>query len=86
MSAKRNTIKTLYIFEWMYAKLNGMPTYPCKELAFVPAPAGKVLWGARSKEEWESAYDRWLGRWTGGGIYRLKELAEIRPGSYCFLR
>jgi len=33
----------LYCFEWVYARLNALPTYPCFEIGFIPAPAGKVL-------------------------------------------
>lgn len=39
-----------------------------------------MLWEARTREEWERAYDRWLGRWSKGGFYKLEELAEVRPG------
>jgi hypothetical protein len=80
ISAKRRTLMSLYCFEWIYAMLNGLPTYPCTELGFMPAPAGKLLWGARTKGDWEGAYDRWLGRWTGGGGYLMEEMMAIKPG------
>ncbi|TVY82911.1 hypothetical protein LSUE1_G001894 [Lachnellula suecica] len=80
VNVKRRTLMSLYCFEWMYAKLNSLPSYPCTEIGFIPAPAGKILWGARTRNEWESGYDRWLGRWTVGGFYRLGELAEVQPG------
>lgn len=70
----------LYCFEWMYARLNALPTYPCTEIGFMPGPAGKSTWGARSRDEWECAYGRWLGRWAEGGFYTIKELANVRPG------
>ena len=46
----------------------------------MPAPAGKVLWTARTQQEWEGAYDRWLGRWAGQSIYKMQELIQINPG------
>jgi hypothetical protein len=66
--------------------LNGLPTFPCPELGFMPAPAGKVLWNAKTLGEWESAYDRWLGRWAGMGIYSMQELTDVKPGPELDLR
>jgi len=76
----------LYGFEWMYSLLNGLPTFPCTELGELPAPAGKVLWNATRREEWESAYDRWLGRWAGMGPYTLRESSFLAPGPELDLR
>ena len=77
---------SLYCFEWMYAMLHDIPTFPCTELRFMPSPAGKILWNARKKEEWEGAYDRWLGRWAGIGILTLDDLTKIQPGPELDLR
>jgi hypothetical protein len=52
----------------------------------MPAPAGKVLWNAKTVEEWESAYDRWLGHWAEMGIYSMQELTEVKPGPELDLR
>jgi hypothetical protein len=86
VNAKRRTLMSLYCFEWAYSMLNGLPTYKCTEIGFTFAPTAKVLWNARTKEEWEIEFDRWLGRWTGGGGYLVKELAGIRPGPEIDLR
>jgi hypothetical protein len=43
----------------------------------MPAPAGKVLWNAKTVEEWESAYDRWLGHWAEMGIIACKNLPKL---------
>lgn len=80
VGCKRRTIMALYCFEWIYAMLYGLPTFPCTDLGFIPSPAGKVLWNARTKEEWEAAYDRWLGRWAGVDVHTLEDLAKIQPG------
>lgn len=58
---------------------NGFSNFPCAEMDFVPAPAGKVLWSIATQEKWEIAYDRWLGRWAGIGIYTLGDLQSGLP-------
>ena len=48
----------------------------------MPAPAGKVLWQAQSKEEWEAKYTAWMARWWGdGGPYMMGELMRRRGRS-----
>jgi hypothetical protein len=80
-NCRRRALMAMYSFEGIYHTLNKLPTYPCTELGFVPAPAGKVLWNARTQDEWESAYDRWLGHWAGIEPLLMGDLAEIQPGT-----
>ena len=76
----------LYCFEWITATLIDSSAFPCAEIDFLPAPTGKVLWGCATQEKWESAYDRWLGRWAGMGQYTIGELTHIHPGGQLDLR
>jgi hypothetical protein len=85
-NCRRRTLMVLYCFEWIYSMLNNLPTFPCTELGFMPAPAGKLLWDARTREEWERTYDQWLGRWAGMGAYKMRELQDIKPGPELDLR
>jgi hypothetical protein len=77
---KRRTFVCLNLFNWINAMHNGFSNFPCAEVDFVPAPAGKVLWRIATREKWEIAYDRWLGRWAGMGIYTLGDLQRVLPG------
>ena len=70
----------LNLFTWINAIHNGFSTFPCADMDFVPAPAGKVLWSIATEEKWEIAYDRWLGRWAGMGIYTLGDLQGALRG------
>jgi hypothetical protein len=56
VSAKRRTILALYYFDCLFNRMNSLPTFPCHELKFMPAPTGKALWSAKDEESWESAY------------------------------
>lgn len=60
--------------------LNKLPTFPCTELGFMPAVSSKALWDARTNDEWEITYNRWLSRWTVGGGYLMRELMAVQPG------
>jgi hypothetical protein len=65
---------------------NGFTAFPCADVDFMPAPAGKVLWNATSREKWEVAYDRWLGRWAGLSIYSVGDLQRVYRGPDLDLR
>ena len=45
----------------------------------MPAPAGKALWQAQSREEWEARYTAWMARWEGRP-YMMGELMRRRGG------
>ncbi|VUC35716.1 unnamed protein product [Clonostachys rosea] len=86
VSCKRRSLISFYCFEWMNAMLNNFAHFPCNVAEFMPAPAGKVLWEITEQEKWEVAYDRWLGRWAGLGVYTLGDLDSIAPGPTLDLR
>jgi hypothetical protein len=77
---RRRTLMALYCFEGMYHTLNNLPTFPCTELGFLLAPAGKVLWGARTQDEWGRAYNRWLGHWAGVDPFIVQNIKDIQGG------
>jgi len=81
ISCRRKTLMALYCFEGIYHTLNNLPTFPCTELGFLPAPAGKMLWNAKTQQDWERAYDRWLGHWAGIDMFIMNDLAVIQPGA-----
>jgi hypothetical protein len=80
VSAKRRTILTLYCFDCVFTTAKGLPTFPCDELTSMPAPAGKILWQAQSREQWERAYDQWLVRWSSGTFLVGDLMRKSQPG------
>jgi hypothetical protein len=77
--SKRRALLLFYAFEWINAKVNNFAELTCGTPGVLPAPSSKVLWTAANKQEWEVAYDRWLGRWAGQKPYSLRELFEQTP-------
>jgi hypothetical protein len=80
VTAKRRAVFSLYLLHWSYAVYHRVDSFACSHLGFMPAPAPKFLWQAKTREEWEELYDRWLGQW-GECPYMMREFAEIRAGS-----
>ena len=76
---KRRTVLCFFAFEWINAKINKFAELTCGTPGVLPAPSGKVLWTATRREDWEVAYDRWLGRWAGQKPYSLRELFVQQP-------
>lgn len=68
VSAKRRVILAVYFFDCVFNTANDLPNFPADELEFLPAPGGKVLWQARSSEQWKPAYNMWLARWDAGAF------------------
>lgn len=79
IEAKRRATMTLYLMSWCYAVHHGLPSYDCRELNLVPGTAARFLWQARSKEEWEKLYLKWLCSWNGREFMQW-ELCSISPG------
>jgi hypothetical protein len=79
VTSKRRSVLSLYLLHWAYAVYHKIPSFNCKELGFIPAPAAKVLWHARSETEWHSLYIRWLARWDGRA-YMQREFGEVQLG------
>jgi hypothetical protein len=65
VTARRRAVLALYLLQWAYSMYHGVQSFDCHELNFMPAPAAKVLWQARTEREWNILYERWLQRWKG---------------------
>lgn len=79
VTSKRRAVLSLYITHWAYSVFHEAQGFDCRDLAFMPAPAAKVLWQAGTEEEWNTLYIRWLARWDGRGFLQ-GEFDKIRPG------
>lgn len=76
VTSKRRAVFALYLLHWSYSVYNGLPSFNCAELGFMPAPAPKCLWEAASREIWEAYYMRWLAQW-GGEEYIMREFQAV---------
>ncbi|KAL3455189.1 hypothetical protein BJX64DRAFT_297910 [Aspergillus heterothallicus] len=79
VTSKRRALLALYQLQWAYSVYHDIPSYECRELGFMPAPAAKILWLAQTEQEWNSHYIKWLAGWSGEG-YLQWEFDRIRPG------
>lgn len=66
--AKRRALFTMYLFDNVLSDHEGLPTFLGTELRGLPAPAGKALWAARTRREWEACYNVFLAEWPEGGL------------------
>lgn len=73
---KRRTLFTMYLLDNMLTAKDGLPTFLGTELRGLPAPAGKSLWQAPARSDWEKAYNLHLAEWPEGGL-RIDELWVI---------
>ncbi|OIW22476.1 MFS general substrate transporter [Coniochaeta ligniaria NRRL 30616] len=67
--AKRRTLFTMYLFDGVLSAQDGLPTFVGTELQGLPAPASQYLWRARTRHEWETAYNTHLADWVNGGLH-----------------
>ncbi|OJJ97799.1 hypothetical protein ASPACDRAFT_45097 [Aspergillus aculeatus ATCC 16872] len=79
VTSKRRAVLSLYLLHWALSVFHNAPPLDCRQVGFMPAPAAKILWQAKSEQEWNSLYIRWLARWDGHG-YIQGEFDQIRPG------
>ncbi|PYI12199.1 hypothetical protein BO78DRAFT_441337 [Aspergillus sclerotiicarbonarius CBS 121057] len=79
VTSKRRAVLALYLLHWAYSVLHKVPCFDCKDLGFMPAPAPKALWEARSEQEWNTRYIHWLARWSGQ-MYLQAEFGKIPLG------
>jgi hypothetical protein len=56
VTSKRRALLALYQLQWAYSVFHDIPSYECRELGFMPAPAAKILWLAQSEQEWNAHY------------------------------
>ncbi|KAI0404166.1 hypothetical protein F4802DRAFT_255909 [Xylaria palmicola] len=71
--ANRRTLYTMYLFDGVLSDHDGLPTFVGTELRGLPAPAGRSLWRAQMRLDWEAAYNAHLADWSEGG-FRIDEL------------
>lgn len=71
--AKRRALFAMYMLDDVVNTLGNVPCILGDELAAVPAPSSKVLWGATRREVWRVEYDAHVSGWRDGGL-RLEEL------------
>ncbi|KAF2495607.1 hypothetical protein BU16DRAFT_510534 [Lophium mytilinum] len=76
VTSKRRAVFSLYLLHWSYSVYNGLPSFNCAELGFMPAPAPKFLWEAASRDVWEAYYIRWLAQWSGEE-YMMREFQDV---------
>ncbi|KAK9793116.1 putative Zn(2)-C6 fungal-type domain-containing protein [Seiridium cardinale] len=67
--AKRRALFTMYLFDSVLSTQDGLPTYLGTELKGLPAPAGKSLWQASDRNEWERAYNVHLADWPESSLH-----------------
>lgn len=79
ITSRRRAVFTLYLVHWSVSVYHGLPSFDCQELKHMPAPASKLLWQAKDREEWESHYNRWLVEWEQCE-YLHGEVAGIKSG------
>jgi hypothetical protein len=77
ITARRRAVFTIYLAHWSLSAYHGLPSFDCQELRYMFAPAPKLLWQAKDKDEWESHYDRWLLEWEKDE-YLHGEIADIK--------
>jgi hypothetical protein len=63
VNSKRRSTQALYLLHRAYTLYHDLPSSTSQELAFIPVPTAEVLWQARSEEEWQPLYARWLSDW-----------------------
>jgi hypothetical protein len=70
VTSKRRALLALYLIHWSYSVYHCLPSFNCRDLGFMPAPAAKYLWQASERKQWESLYNRWLVQWDGSEYYQ----------------
>ena len=76
---KRRTLYVMYLFDSILSAHEGLPTYLGTELEGLPAPASKSLWQAKTRSDWERAYNIHLAEWTERSL-SIDELWPVPEG------
>jgi hypothetical protein len=66
--AKRRALFTMYLFDNILSRHEGLPTFLGSELQGLLAPASKALWEAKSRHDWEAKYNIHLAEWPESGL------------------
>lgn len=77
--AKRRTLYVMYLFDSILSSVENLPTFLGTELQGLPAPADKYLWQAKTRADWEQAYDVHLTEWAEKSL-TIDELWPIPHG------
>ncbi|KAF2001378.1 hypothetical protein P154DRAFT_168870 [Amniculicola lignicola CBS 123094] len=80
ITAKRRAVFSLYLLHWSYSVYHCLPSFECRQLGFLPAPAPKFLWQAPTRAKWEQLYSRWLAQWKDSP-YMMREFSAIQAGT-----
>ncbi|OTA58934.1 hypothetical protein K449DRAFT_333932 [Hypoxylon sp. EC38] len=75
--SKRRTLLTMYLFDSVLSAQDGLQTFLGTELRGLPAPINKSLWNARTRQDWETAYNIYLADWILEEGLRIDELWPI---------
>lgn len=79
ITSKRRAVFSLYMLHWSYSVYHRLESFNCSELGLLPAPAAKFLWQARSADQWELLYKKWLVQWDGDEFMHY-EFTHVKPG------
>lgn len=77
--AKRRSLFVMYLFDSIISAQEGLPAFLGTELHCLPAPAGRLLWRAGSRYEWEREYHRHMAEWMEGSL-AIEELWPTPEG------
>lgn len=70
VTSKRRVLLTLYLIHWSYSVYHCLPSFNCRDLGLMPAPAAKYLWQATEKKQWGPLYNQWLAQWENSEYYQ----------------
>jgi hypothetical protein len=79
VTSKRRALLALYLIHWSYSVYHCLPSFDCKDLGLMPAPAATYLWQSSEMKQWESLYNRWLVQWDNSEYYQW-ELYNVSTG------
>jgi len=74
-ATKRRTLFAAYLFDNIVSCGTGLPCFIGSELASLPVSASKVLWEARNRQAWNTAYNLHLSQWNDGELL----ISELWP-------
>jgi hypothetical protein len=79
ITSRRRAVFSLCFLHRTISDYYGLESFDCEVFSHMPAPAPKLLWLARDREEWESHYNHWLVDWEQKE-YLHGEVANIKSG------
>lgn len=76
MAARRRTVLVFHQICWAWSVIHSYPQFMCHEIAFMPTVESKILWQARTENEFQQSYTTWLPKWRDG-LHIMQELILI---------